>query len=670
MMMKDGYYLSAYFEISKFGNLYCYSLRHDNSVALWHKDNQKVSLVHYWELERMSGIKQQRIAFYDKEHCYQILNHLLSNYNLTVNDMTEIWGVPELWEDDSYLSKHRFGEYTYHNICHLASSLFLDTDLYKKEKILAFTIDAGSDTVVNNYIKDPTEKKELEKIQYAGWYSQGPQAPPNIFPVLTPAVLWSICSIHYFMREGSLMALASASESKTFLEFEDILKTTNDQVNSKIYGMIDQIINTIHSFTQEDAGKKFNYFDPRFSEEDNKTSMVMKVIQDMSYRIMERNIDSAIREYNIIPEETYLAMSGGFALNCPCNTYLMKKYGFKGFIAPPCVSDSGMALGIGLYSFYDKTNGEFDFKFQNAYYGDSDDMEKFLQENKYEHYLESVTEFDARQVVEDIEKEPVIWFDGQAEVGPRALGARSLIGDPRKQETKDQLNEIKLRQWWRPVAPIILREEISNWFEDDFESPYMLHALRIKEDKSAQVPAIVHEDFTARLQSIAEGNGQERLYQVIKAFYEKTGVPIICNTSLNDKAEPIINRIEEGINFALRKGIRIGYFNGKRIVFKNHADYKETQPLIRPLRMVVWKNQEDRVKYLKENGIADIPDTVAFYRLMYSWDFIDLVTTKDSKTLHKILAQTKYYMNNEHKLSKSKFKIRFMQSDDLIKMYI
>jgi predicted NodU family carbamoyl transferase len=587
--MKNGYYISAYFNITRLGNLYNAGHRHDSCLALWKKDGEAVTLMHYWELERQTGIKQQRTPFFDTAHCRRLINKLLSEYGLTLEDVSEIWGVPELWEDDSYLSKHRYPDYAYHSISHLTSCLFMDTDIFKNENILAFSVDGGPDTAVDSY--DTYGRREKDRVPFCGSYSVKGDKRITVFPANSPAVIWGWATIRYSMKEGSLMALASASKSETYLRLGEIL-AEKQVIANKDNRLFSNMADTIEAFTEEDTGEKFNYFDPRFSEKENKISMVMKIVQDMSYRIMERNIDGAIKEYGIKPEETYLAMSGGFALNCPCNTYLMKKYGFKGFIAPPCVSDSGMALGIGLYSFYDKTDGDFDFKFRNAYYGDSDDIVKFLQENKYEHFLESVSDFDAGKVAEDMEQEPVIWFDGQAEVGPRALGARSLIGDPRTQEMKDRLNEIKLRQWWRPVAPIILRDEMAEWFEDDYESPYMLHALRIREEKKALVPAIVHEDSTARLQSISEEDGQERLYAVVRAFYERTGIPMICNTSLNDKGEPIINRIEEAINFALRKNIRIGYFNGKRMVFKNHADYRETQPLARPLRMQVWENDE------------------------------------------------------------------------------
>lgn len=132
-------------------------------------------------------------------------------------------------------------------------------------------------------------------------------------------------------------------------------------------------------------------------------------------------------------------------------------------------------------------------------------------------------------------------------------------------ETKDRLNQVKQRQFWRPVAPIVLREFVGEWFEDDMDSPFMLHTSIVKEEKKPFVPAILHFDGTARLQTIENRSACSTLYNLIKSFYDSTGVPIICNTSLNDKGEPIINTPNDAIRFAIEKKIKIAYINGKRV---------------------------------------------------------------------------------------------------------
>ena len=629
--MKDGFYLSAYIEIDKIGNLYKFAHRHDHCLALWKKADKQITLEDYWELERFTGIKQHSMALFDVTQFKLMINKLLKKNNLNYSNIIEIWGVPQLNDSDHYLSKYKFEGITYHAMCHLASTLLMDMQKFKNENILAFAVDGGSDIVI--------EKDTGEKSPFIGCWSDTKDL--QVFPAYSPGFLWDAMRCYFDIREGSLMALASASKSEAYIEVEDILVENNVTVKKEKYDQVKQLIDQVESLTEADAGVKFNYFDSRFSEKDNKISMIMKIVQKMSLKIMKRNIDKAINKYGINTKETYLAMSGGFALNCPCNTYLMDEYEFKGFIAPPCVSDSGMALGIGLYSFYNELGKDFEFKLKSAYYGEEDNLDKFLKNKKYHYFIESVEDFDEAQAVEDVEERPIIWFNGRAEMGPRALGARSILGDPRKKETKDRLNEIKQRQWWRPVAPIVLIDGQKEWFEDSYESPYMLHVLKIRENKKELVPAIVHEDGTARAQTIDKDNGQKLLTKFIQAFADKTGVPILCNTSLNDKGEPIINYIDEAVNFALRKGIKVAYFNGKRVQLKNHEFYKEKSPLKRVLRPEVWRTRKEREKLVEVFNPYNADMRIILYYVHAKLNDISLL--EDKNEVKKLRIRSKIF---------------------------
>ena len=156
-----------------------------------------------------------------------------------------------------------------------------------------------------------------------------------------------------------------------------------------------------------------------------------------------------------------------------------------------------------------------------------------------------------------------VWISDEMEIGPRALGHRSLLALTRKQD-KDRLNLIKGRQWWRPVAPIVLLDKLESWFETDEESKFMLRTYALKEVKE-NVYAICHLDNSARVQTVSKKDN-EKLYNILKMVDKRTGIPILCNTSLNDINEPIINSLERVINFALEKDICTIYLNGKRIV--------------------------------------------------------------------------------------------------------
>jgi carbamoyltransferase len=148
------------------------------------------------------------------------------------------------------------------------------------------------------------------------------------------------------------------------------------------------------------------------------------------------------------------------------------------------------------------------------------------------------------------------WFQGAAEVGPRALGARSILADPRKAETKDIVNaEVKHREGFRPFAPSVLDERGHEYFEGYATNPFMLLVLPIREDKRDVIPAVTHVDGTGRLQSVTgDGNGG-LFHRVIEAFDRRTGVPVVLNTSFNLRGEPIVHRPEEAVEDYLNTGM-------------------------------------------------------------------------------------------------------------------
>jgi hypothetical protein len=154
-------------------------------------------------------------------------------------------------------------------------------------------------------------------------------------------------------------------------------------------------------------------------------------------------------------------------------------------------------------------------------------------------------------------------MEGRAEIGPRALGHRSLLADPRQDTMKDRLNQIKRRQWWRPVAPVILADQVREWFSDADRSPFMLRTFTLRPEKAARVPAISHLDRSARIQTLTREEAP-LLSELLQAFHASTGVPMLCNTSLNDKGEPIINVLEEALIFARRRGVPAVYVDGRR----------------------------------------------------------------------------------------------------------
>ena len=588
--------MSTYFFINKLAHITNTELRHDMNMSLWQLDGNKVELVKYWELERVTGIKQHNRAFFDENHAKEVIEQLLGELDLSLDDMNEIWGTPEIATVNDYHSLDQYKEYCYHSICHLFSSLLMDTQKFNSEEIISLAVDGAPDNVIDLDIED--------KYYYTGAYSKNGEIV-SLFPIASPGIHWGFIRDYYHLREGSLMALASASKSELINHpLETILVTGKDQVSDVIDDVL-RLIEYVNHLSEKDEGKLFTGYDPAFSEKDNKISMVVKEVQKVSELIMNANVDSIVKRFNLDTRNVCIALSGGFCLNCPSNSAIMKNYGFKEFIGVPCVNDAGMSLGIALYAFYKKLSNKMEFRFKNAYYGENDMAFDVIRE-KYHEYISNIQPLDYETIVNDIEEGPIIWFQGNAEVGPRALGNRSLLADPRNEKSKDQLNVIKQRQWWRPVAPVVMAEHVTEWFEDAYESSYMLNTFMIKEEKKKDVPAILHLDQSARVQTVSSYSNKE-LYNVLNAFYQKTGVPILCNTSLNDRGEPIINTIEELVYFALNKSISVAYINNYRVEFHDY-EHKWTEKGLckRKIEFNEYLSREEQETILKEINPYDI----------------------------------------------------------------
>lgn len=628
--MKDGYYLSTYLYINKLMYLYEGRLRHDQNIALWLKEGKNIKLVHYWELERITGLKMHDKAFYDMNHARRVINILLARYNLTIDDMVEIWGTPELDTVNDYLSIDEYPEYAYHNICHIFSALLMDTNKFYNEDFICLAVDGGPDEVI--------DKNAQRKFSFTGCVSR--KGEINFFPISSPGALWFMSSYYFNYREGTLMALANATKSKINKEIKLNIPIRNfaDMVTlNEWYKKILNIENNECEIQYSD-NSMLREIDENFSDRDNYISAVMKEIQKISTDMMVDTVSEIIGKYHLDSTKTNLALAGGFTLNCPTNTCLMNQFHFKTLMAPPCVNDGGISLGVGLYAFYKKNNG-FHFTFQNSYYGDDDpDAIDKLHFLKKDGFIESIQKFNEDIFFKDISNEPIIWFDGRAEIGPRSLGNRSILGDPRKQETKDFLNKVKMRQWWRPVAPIVLSEHAQEWFDANISSPYMLNTFYIHSEKANLIPAVSHIDRSARIQTL-EKKDNPLLYKAIYSFYKRTGIPMLCNTSLNDKGEPIVNMVEEAYNFALRKHMRIMYINGLRVQLKNFSNYSKIIPDERKKEIMEYLTLKQKTEMREQLNPYNLSheEILVYTRLPELHDSYDIQKKDDVEKLRFII---------------------------------
>jgi carbamoyltransferase len=236
-----------------------------------------------------------------------------------------------------------------------------------------------------------------------------------------------------------------------------------------------------------------------------------------------------------------LCLAGGTALNCVMNARIRDRGPFKQIWVQPGAGDDGTALGAALWIDAQQRQAQkrvycMDHAFLGPQYTD-DEIEHFLLWSKLAYRrLTNVAEETADLLAHD---KIIGWFQGRMEFGPRALGARSILASPLHAEMQTRLNEIKDREDFRPVAPVVLEEEASNWFAHAGISPFMLFIYDILPEKANLIPAVRHVDGTARIQTI---NRQQHAlyYDLLQAFQRRTDVPVLVNTSFNTRSEPIV----------------------------------------------------------------------------------------------------------------------------------
>jgi carbamoyltransferase len=253
-------------------------------------------------------------------------------------------------------------------------------------------------------------------------------------------------------------------------------------------------------------------------------------------------------------------MAGGVALNCVANGRVAREAGFENVWIQPAAGDDGIAIGCAYYGWLEILKQRRDFVMDHSYvgkrYSDKDaavELKKFLVRIQVDAVKSENVCRDTAKLLAD--QKVIGWFQDRSEFGPRALGNRSLIADPRKPEMKDILNSrVKHRQAFRPFAPIVLAERMKEVFEGDEDSPFMLIAKPVRPEWRDKIPAIVHVDGTARVQTVREATNP-MLYRLLKEFEALTGVPVLINTSFNIKGEPIVETPQDAVNCFLTTGV-------------------------------------------------------------------------------------------------------------------
>ena len=304
---------------------------------------------------------------------------------------------------------------------------------------------------------------------------------------------------------------------------------------------------------------------------------------DIARSVQDVTEEAVLRMGRHIRKETgqkNLCLAGGVALNCVANGKLLREKVFDNVWIQPAAGDAGASLGAAMFTWHKylgnerKADGEKDSQ-QGSYLGpkfENAEIVDYLKKNNIP-YTELTDEEIPEKVADIIADEKVMgWFQGRMEFGPRALGGRSIIGDARLPKMQETMNlKIKFRESFRPFAPSVIRERVSDFFEHDGESPYMLLVAPVKKNirremtreeqklfgleklhvPRSTIPAITHVDYSARIQTV-DGRYNNRYYQMIKKFDEKQGCPVVINTSFNVRGEPIVCTPEDAFRCFMR----------------------------------------------------------------------------------------------------------------------
>jgi len=337
-----------------------------------------------------------------------------------------------------------------------------------------------------------------------------------------------------FNGEGKVMGLASYGDPKydlsKFIGFKD--GAHHVKIPNRFFSTETWNLWSYHKEIQ----KKFG---PR------RTGKIQKIHEDVAASVQNKLEEVVLKMLEKI-ETKNLCLAGGVALNCKMNGRILESDFVKDIFIQPVANDAGCSLGAAVYMAMQ--DGKKFKKMEHTCLGpefSNDEIKTILKTCKIEYeYHNDIAGIAA----ELLAKGKIIgWFQGRMECGPRALGNRSILADPRDPDMKDKINYlVKHREPWRPFCPSILAEANDEYFENAYESPFMILTFRVKKEKLKEIPSVVHVDETVRPQTV-EKNINPLYYKLIKNFYEETNIPLILNTSFNIRGEPIVCKPEDAI---------------------------------------------------------------------------------------------------------------------------
>ena len=558
-------------------------IKHDASFP-------KNSIKYLLEYSNLSGEEIDHIIFYEKPFIKfeRLLDTILSNipYGFKIfRKAIPVWLKEKLFQKKIIVRKlteinkcFKDKEILFcdHHISHASSSFF--TSNFKEAIIL--TIDGvGEKNTTTISMGSKNKVIKLEEINF-----------PHSIGLLYSAFTYYL---GFKVNSGEYKVMGLAPYGKPLFK-ETILKNLIDlkedgsfKLNLKYFEFNTGLKMTNNNFNNLFGKKNRNFNDEIEDFHMNIAASIQSVLEDIILRICKY----INRKYKI----KNLCLAGGVALNCVANSKIIKSKLFDKIWIQPAAGDAGGAIGCALFLWYDELNNKRLYKknpMKGSLLGPSFSNEQVKKKlNKLNAKYEQKSSKDILKIVaRELSRGKIIgWFQNRMEFGPRALGARSIIADPRNIDMQKNLNlKIKFRESFRPFAPSVLKDQSKYWFDLEHESPYMLFTSQVTQNKLIQteinkaekisekinkirskIPAVTHVDNSARVQTIEE-TYNKKFYDLVLEFYKETKCPILINTSFNVRGEPIVLSPEDAYSCFLGTGIDI-------LILEDFILYKSNQ---------------------------------------------------------------------------------------------
>lgn len=426
----------------------------------------------------------------------------------------------------------------YHHACHAASSFLVSP---YEEAALLVADGMGEDASASLGVGRSTRIELIDSMSY-------PHSLGFLYGMTTGYLGFAVNSDEY-----KVMGLAPYGRPEFKKVFEDIVLLERDG----------RFRLNLDYFTPSFRGPTF--FSKKFYDalgpERKPDEPVTEHHMHIAASLQQRTEEAVFHMANHLQKRTgskNLCFSGGVALNCSLNGKIRENTRFENVWVQPAAGDPGTAVGAAALVYYDDDRSKRDYVMESAFLGPEytdEEIEQALQicKVRYERLTEAELPRRVARILAD--GKIVGWFQGRMEWGPRALGSRSILADPTRADTKDLVNKyVKHREEFRPFAPSVLEERLSDFMEWDRPSSFMLFACRVREDARSKIPAVTHVNGTARVQTV-DRRTNPLYYRLIEEFGSLTGIPVVLNTSFNVMGEPIVCRPVEAVRCFYSNGL-------------------------------------------------------------------------------------------------------------------